>query len=74
MEFNHITSSGNARFQHFSIHHGKNDSDVCSPLISNVIDTKTFNPDFAAGIVARRSAKQLKRLCDAGMSPTRSIP
>ena len=40
MEFYHITSRGNARFQYFSIHHEKSDSDVCSPLISNVIDTR----------------------------------
>ena len=74
IEFYHITSRGNARFQHFSVHHGKNDSDVCFPLISNVIDTKAFNPDFAAGIVTRRSAEPLERLCDSGISPTRSIP
>ena len=74
IEFNHITSSGNARVQHFSVHHGKNDSDVYSPLIINVIDTKAFHPDFAVGIVAKCSAEPLERFCDAGVSPTHSIP
>ncbi len=73
IEFNHITSSGNARFQHFAVHNEKNDSDVCSPLIINVIDTKTFNPDFAPGIVARCSAGPLERFCDAGVFLTHSI-